>query len=539
MKLTWHIVRKDLRRLAWPVAAWVAFVVVAAIWFGGSHMPTEAVPAHDLYRWIGGLSMFAGWAVGMQIVTGFLLAGHLVLEDTVVGTTAFWLTRPLTRGRLLAAKITAGGLLLVVAPTLALVPVWLANGFSLRELMLAAGEFVVWQAVTLLVAFAFASLTANLGQFFFAAVGVAVAFVVAIVPASYAPWFANLGSQVEKTRQLLVLLTPIPILALVIAHQFLTRRTRRGWLAIAGGLLVIHAIRVAWPLDLTANFQRKTWPAATRSEDRDVTVAVERIVTPFDRDLPHATFLRVGGTAPAGEFLAPQSGRGQLHWARGRWVQVAMSHGGLWGEDAAERLAGLRPDKGPVVWDMATRIDNVVDLPAAVGGPAFAGEFTFTRMRGRVLAEVPLRAGAVARSGSSQLRIVGLGEGVNFERPCIVVEERDALFVSDVGPFTSRRQTREADDTRQDCYLLVNRALGVVKCLHIVEVNAANTDSLLASVRQLEFSLPDHVVNGKREELAGWREGAVLIKVRFELVRRLTRAVSTEHVALVAEAEQK
>ena len=111
--------------------------------------------------------------------------------------------------------------------------------------------------------------------------------------------------------------------------------------------------------------------------------------------------------------------------------------------------------------------------------------------------------------------------------------------MSDVGPFTSRRQTREADDARQDCYLLVNRALGVVKCLHIVEVNAANTDSLLVSVRQLEFSLPDHVVNGKREELAGWREGAVLIKVRFELVRRLTRAVSTEHVALVAEEEQR
>jgi hypothetical protein len=97
---------------------------------------------------------------------------------------------------------------------------------------------------------------------------------------------------------------------------------------------------------------------------------------------------------------------------------------------------------------------------------------------------------------------------------------------------------READDTRQDCYLLVNRALGLVKCLHIVEVGAARTDSLLVSVRQLEFAPPERVVHGQREELPGWRDGAVLIKVRFELQRRFTREVTTAQVPLVEEEKK-
>ena len=103
MSLTWHLVKKDLRRMALPVAAWVAFTVAAAAWFAGQKLPAEVARARDFSLWVNGIGGLALVAAGMEIVTGVLLAAFLVLEDGVVGTTAQWQTRPVSGGRMLGA----------------------------------------------------------------------------------------------------------------------------------------------------------------------------------------------------------------------------------------------------------------------------------------------------------------------------------------------------------------------------------------------------------------------------------------------------
>ena len=541
MSLTWHIVRKDLRRMALPVGLWVAFVAVGGVWFRTMHLTEESIRANELYRWITGMGNYMWWMVAMQVVTSVLLAGQLVLEDSVVGTTAFWQTRPLSRGRLLVAKLIAGGLLLAVAPTLALAPLWLVSGFSFGELTMAGAEFAAWQLVIVVISFGFASLAKSLAQFFFVAVGVSVVFVIAASPAGGTWWDSDPGLEVAKTRQMLTFLLPLPLMAFVLGHQYLTRRTRRGCLIVATGVMLILALRFSWPVYLPpllpASFH-KTWPTAERGEDLAGSIALEKIVTPFDRNLPQAVAVKIAGGPMADGFLAPQMAEGSLRWPARRVALVGLFRGGRWGEEAALRLAGFKRDEGPIEWDLATRIHGVADMPAPAGEPEFAGQIKLTRMSGRVLAELPLRAGARASVGASNLRIVGLIEGGHGERSSVIVEERDSLFVGNVG-LTGGRAAREADDTRQDCYLLANRALGVVKSLQIVETGSVNMCSLLVSLRQLEFFVPASGVQGKEIELAGWRDGAVLIKVRFEGGRRLSRNVTTARVAWVAEEDKQ
>ena len=543
MSLTWHIVRKDLRRMALPVGLWVAFGMTAMIWLGAMHMDEDAVRAGDFYRWISGVGGFTAWANVMQIVTAALLAAHLLQDDGCVGSEGFWLTRPIARGRMLVAKLIAGGLLLVLAPVVALTPVWLVNGFSAGEVAMAGGEFAVWQIVIVVIAFAIAALTKNLAQFFFAAAGVAVAFVLVVYGASQVWRWGFAESDVLRSRQMLTFVTPVLFLLAMLVWQYITRRTRTSWLAIGVGLPALFAVGVAWPFDVVSALPRarsRLRAAAMDAGEKKLGhIAVEKIVTPIDHARPYTVSMTVAGGLVGGVFFAPENyGAINLLLADKRRILLTISPGAYWGKDAAMRLAALRPDVAPVEWEMAGRTFGVHNWSALREAQHVSGTVHFALMHGSVLAELPLRAGAQARSGSSVIRIVGLSEGAGQSAPSVAVEERDTLFILDAG-VNQGRQVRQNDTSRRDCYLLVNRALHTAASFSIIEIGSANMGSLIVSVRQLELPVPEWVVNGAREELPGWRESTTLLKVRFELEERIAVEVKAEHVALENEEEKK
>ncbi len=99
------------------------------------------------------------------------LAVQLVQGDRLVGTTAFWLTRPVRRVDLVVAKIGTAVAALVVVPMLLDVLAMIVSGLSWRD---AAGAIVEGAALRLAVvlpAMALASVTADLGGFVVSAVG--------------------------------------------------------------------------------------------------------------------------------------------------------------------------------------------------------------------------------------------------------------------------------------------------------------------------------------------------------------------------------
>ncbi len=62
---------------------------------------------------------------------------------------------------------------------------------------------------------------------------------------------------------------------------------------------------------------------------------------------------------------------------------------------------------------------------------------------------------------------------------------------------------------------------------------------MLVCTRQLEFVSGEKSENGQPGELPAWRDGAVLIKVRFEVERRVMREVSSANVPIVAGEAKK
>jgi hypothetical protein len=250
MKLTWHLVRKDLRRLAGPVALWLAFLGVMALWLARLHVPDDVVRANGTAAWSDTLGAMVSMLSLMQVVAGGLLAGFLMLEDPVGGTTAHWLTKPIAGRRMLAAKLLAAALLFVAAPVAALLPAWLAAGYTTVNCASAATAWVLVQGGQVLTAMALASLARNLAHYVML---VAVYAVVMGVGMSRLPaqW---LGVEVafNGSPGLLIGAVVLPSLAVVLAVQFGARDTRRGWAVLGVAFVVAALARICWPVAPTA-----------------------------------------------------------------------------------------------------------------------------------------------------------------------------------------------------------------------------------------------------------------------------------------------
>lgn len=520
MNLTWHIAKKDLRRVALPAGALVGFVLVTATWFLRVHLSAEAVAAHDELSWVNGISLVAAWTVGMQIVMSLLLAGYLALEDPVLGTTNFWQTRPIGRGRLLAAKAAASVVALVLAPTLALSLVWLTAGFGLGELARAAMGFGAVQMLLVLVALLFASLTRTIAEYFFTTLAAAVVFALAVAKPRAFGWGRELGANVEASRWHLVLGLSVAIAVLVTVHQFLTRRSRVGWVVLVAGIVAVHLVRVFWPRDLSAHFDAKASSPIVGAEAGPA-VSLERISVGHSGQ-PKLAVRAAGGAN--GTTFAPQSGDVQLRWADGRTVKLGLKPGNEWGADAVRRLAGVKVGADPVSWEMIPVAD--VSLGSAAGaGPAISGKIALARVQSVMIGETPLRPGAQSRRGASGFRVVAINEGAGDERPTVVVEERDAWIRRE--PTAASQDASLAEDWNWEGYFLINRATGLVQGLRSVQLGSAELSKLLVRTRRLEFSWPSHDAAG--------RDGVRLIKVRFEGDRRLIRELSTDTTTLTTE----
>ena len=95
MNLMLHIVAKDLRRLRWQLAIWLGLLVAkytigfTLIWGGSFSL--------DTFRRLELVTMAMSVA---EVALVFLLTALLVQGDRVGGTQQFWLTRPISGGRM-------------------------------------------------------------------------------------------------------------------------------------------------------------------------------------------------------------------------------------------------------------------------------------------------------------------------------------------------------------------------------------------------------------------------------------------------------
>ena len=154
MKLVLHIVRKDFRHLRFYLAGWLGLVILMHVLIAiGPHLPGRV---QSLLFLMGILLPVA------KIFFLTLIISRLVQNDSPVGSTAFWLSRPVSGGRLLVSK-TLFLVSTLILPLLAVEALFLLfHGVTGHDLFRSIPEVLFWQLLAVAVLVIPASLTRNL-----------------------------------------------------------------------------------------------------------------------------------------------------------------------------------------------------------------------------------------------------------------------------------------------------------------------------------------------------------------------------------------
>ncbi len=231
--------RKDLRYLRWPWLAWLGLLIAKiALGVWCIHAPgfsssdnTDAMRLDVVLTSLGAL-------------TCYLLVLRLVQADAPLRPRAFWHTRPISGGGLLAAKALVAFLLFGLTPGLVSLPWWLANGLGGTDLALAALELLLTHVAIILPAFLLASVVDSFGR---AILWSVVQFGAIIGLALFAGPSNDSLSLLEPglalSRELLAAGIATVGLASLIIWQF----RRRRQVAVIVGLALLHVVvAVTW-----------------------------------------------------------------------------------------------------------------------------------------------------------------------------------------------------------------------------------------------------------------------------------------------------
>ena len=91
MNLTWHIVKKDLRALKWPLGLWI-LLIIAKLGVGVALLNADGTEGIE---WFNKMDALAKVLAAFEFVS-FVLTAAIIQQDLLVGTTAFWMTRPIS-----------------------------------------------------------------------------------------------------------------------------------------------------------------------------------------------------------------------------------------------------------------------------------------------------------------------------------------------------------------------------------------------------------------------------------------------------------
>jgi hypothetical protein len=227
MKLTWHILLKDLRRW-WPA------LLLWGITFAG-YLFAEARLDHAVK--IDGeifvrLRFFKILFFVIQLLVSYLFTAGLVLEDAAVGSTTFWSTRPIAGTRLLGAKTLLSIFSFVVVPLLIAEIWWRADGVESQKLTERVVTLFGYQIRAVWVAIVLAAFSGSLGKFVGWTLGVTFGTVAAV--ASIQP------DRDELPAASFVVLIAMSLGAVFVLYQF--RRRRLALLLLSGGVIGAFAL---------------------------------------------------------------------------------------------------------------------------------------------------------------------------------------------------------------------------------------------------------------------------------------------------------
>ena len=252
MNLVWHIVKKDFIRLRLPLLLWTGLLL------GGIFISERMFSSSSLeWEWFSRQFGIMGAITFAWLVVSYILVAALGLEDSLVGSQIFWATRPISGGRLLAAKLLGAALFFILWPVVFTTPWLLWCGVGLSDVGHAALQVMTVQALLVLPALALAALAGQSSRFLLWTLVTMLA-----VPAGtgmvayYLP--KNLPQELIYSRIILAGAIGLVTAGAVIWLQYRSRRLARSVIVTAAGAALALLIGFLWPWDVTG-----LWPKDT------------------------------------------------------------------------------------------------------------------------------------------------------------------------------------------------------------------------------------------------------------------------------------
>ncbi|MEO6006042.1 MAG: hypothetical protein ABIZ04_06120 [Opitutus sp.] len=274
MKLIWHLVMKDLRRIRVAVGLLSLLMIGKIVFYA---VVGGLLRAPDLV-WLNRLQQLPELLLRViaELLIIYVLVGWLVFEDSPVEHDAQWITRPISGRQLFAAKLTGASLVFVLLPVVLNFPWWLACGLDGAALLGASVELGLLNLFVVAMALCFAALTDGFPRFVFWSLVALAAFVLIQMILAF---LLDPGSGVIFSR-ILVWCMSGGIVALVVAgYEFTTRRHHVALTLAVAGMLAVAVLGGAWRWNLT-----KSGNQALRTADAEAQrMAMEGIGVHFRR----------------------------------------------------------------------------------------------------------------------------------------------------------------------------------------------------------------------------------------------------------------
>jgi hypothetical protein len=533
MKFVLHQIRKDLHYIRRLLAGWLALLLGAA---------AARVLELDLLlyptEWTQGVLRILATLGPVTTILGWFLTVRVVHADPVDGTTAFWLTRPLSRRALWLSKLLLVTALFVVLPAATSGLVVAAAG-GVESVLRTLAERALLDAVFLFSAVWLAALTRDVARLVIAGVmgWIGWAYVHLLLLETEA---VAAGAELEWTltvsSALLVLGVAFSV-GMLVSGRFLYLTRRRAPALAAGTVLVLGSpfFVTAWPWNVLSS---PRWPSASPVDPSRISLTVARPSPPTSpgpvgRRLVEA-WLRISG-APDGWAVVPFRVSSTLRLADGtihrydeptresRYIGYEFTPMGPWSAVGITHLLGARPGivpgtaTGAAIQDWATtRITAVpvADRRAPLRGELEAG-FTCTAFRGVVEATLPLVPGSRGRTKDGSVHILAAGAGPR--------QSWADIFAVNVRTVTPRPLLPRPQ--RRLLYVLRNRQRAEWLAGHPGRPNVSSGPAWFAPtwVRYEAIEFMREAASGTPGD--DWLRGAELVIVSFEEMGTFTKTV--------------
>ena len=384
MAAMFHILKRDVR------ASWKLLCVMTALLALQVFQTWNIQIREDFY--VRNVSFTTAYSLLLYLVVMTIVV-RVIQEDGLVGTSAFWLTRPISRKSLLGAKALYSLLFLVCVPALANCVLLFHHGMKGAQIIpFLFGNMRVHLAILFVFA-AFAVVTPNWVSF---AIAEVMALIVLFVANN---WFAMPDGPVGGLSGFRILgLLLLAVTLVTIIHQFLTRKTRRSIIFLIAGIVLAwtgcryfipyapsnHQVRKAASYinlitsvkPANAGFYRSfhdgsgNKPIITSIELQNVPASEEGVLAINDGHLEFANGERIsyngGAVIPFGSSHALRSLLPGLAWIRGS-------------------------DISPQIQLLLVSPRVYKDLSAQPG--TYSGNVKFDLFRNEILTELPLATG--------------------------------------------------------------------------------------------------------------------------------------------------